>query len=158
MHIKWRKAFDFLWQVRWVLSSVLSTTTPLWVSQMINQVDYGQSILKTLAHDLGACCYLTGNTAASAKLLHSCPTLCDPIDSSPPGSPIPGILQARTPEWVVNSFSDALKWKLKVKSLSPVPLFATPWTAAYQVTPPMGFSRQEYWSWSPPQDRQYSAY
>ena len=161
MHINWRKAFDLLWQVRGVLSSVLSTTTPLWVSQMINQVDYGQSILKTLAHHLGACCYLTGNTAAAAaaaKLPQACRTLWDPIDGSPPGSPVPGILQARTLEWVAISFSDALKWKLKVKSLSRVPLFATPWTAAYQVPPPMGFSRQEYWSGSPSLDRQYSAY
>ena len=67
MHINWRKAFDLLWQVRWVLSSVLSTATPLWVSQMINQVDYGQSILKTLAHHLGACSYLRGNTVHIKK-------------------------------------------------------------------------------------------
>ena len=64
--------------------------------------------------------------------LQSCPTLCDPIDGSPPGSPIPGILQARTLEWVAISFSNAWKWKVKVKSLSPVWLFVTPWTAAYQ--------------------------
>ena len=74
------------------------------------------------------------------------PTLCDPIDSSPPGSPVPGILQARTLEWVAISFSNAWKWKVKVKSLSHVWLFATPWTAAYQAPPSMGFSRQEYWS------------
>ena len=82
----------------------------------------------------------------SAASLWSCPTLCDPIDGSPPGSPIPGILQARTLEWVAISFSNALKWKVKVKSLSRVRLLATPWTAAYQAPPPMGFSRQEYWS------------
>ena len=80
------------------------------------------------------------------KSLQSCPTLCDPIDGSPPGSPVPGILQARTPEWVAISFSNAWKWKVKVKSLIRVRLFATPWTAAYQVPPSMGFSRQEYWS------------
>ena len=60
------------------------------------------------------------------------PTLCDPIDRSPPGSPIPGILQARTLEWVVISFSNPWKWKVKMKSLSRVRLLATPWTAAYQ--------------------------
>ena len=84
--------------------------------------------------------------AAAAKSLQSCPTLCDPIDGSQPGSPIPGILQARTLEWVAISFSNAWKWKVKVKSLSCVRLLATPWTAAYQVPPPMGFSRQAYWS------------
>ena len=84
-----------------------------------------------------------------AKLLQSCPTLCDPIDGSPPGSPVPGILQARTLEWVAISFSNAWKWKGKVKSLSRVQLLATPWTAAYQAPPSMGFSRQEYWSGVP---------
>ena len=80
------------------------------------------------------------------KSLQSCPTLCDPIDSSPPGSPIPGILQARTLEWVAISLSNAWKWKAQVKSLSRVQLLATPWTAAHQGPPSMGFSRQEYWS------------
>ena len=83
---------------------------------------------------------------AAAKSLQSCPTLCDPIDGSPPGSPVPGILQARTLEWVAMSFSNAWKWKVKVKSLSRIWLLATPWTAAYQAPPSMGFSRQEYWS------------
>ena len=82
---------------------------------------------------------------AAAKSLQSCPTLCNPIDGSPRGSPVPGILQARTLEWVAISFSNAWKWKVKVKSLSCVRLSATPWTAAYQAPPPMGFSRQEYW-------------
>ena len=85
------------------------------------------------------------NAAAAAKSLQSCPTLCDPIDGSPPDSPVPGILQARTLEWVAMSFSNAWKWKVKVKSLRSVRLCATPWTAAYQAPPPMGFSRQEYW-------------
>ena len=76
--------------------------------------------------------------AAAAKSLQSCLTLCDPIDGSPPGSPIPGILQARTLEWVAISFSNAWKWKVKVKSLSHVRLLATPWTAAYQAPPSMG--------------------
>ena len=84
--------------------------------------------------------------AAAANSLQSCPTLCDPIDGSPPGSPVPGILQARILEWVAISFSNAWKWKVKVKSLSRVQLLATPWTAAYQAPPSMGFSRQEYWS------------
>ena len=87
--------------------------------------------------------------AAAAKLLQSCLTLCDPIDGSPPGSCIPGILQARTLEWVAISFSNAGKWKVKVKSLSRARLVATPWTAAHQALPSMGFSRQEYWSGLP---------
>jgi len=87
--------------------------------------------------------------AAAAKSLQSCPTLCDPIDGSPPGSPISGILQARTLEWVAISFSNAWKWKVKGKSLSRVRLLVTPWTTAYQAPPPMGFSRQEYWSGVP---------
>ena len=81
-----------------------------------------------------------------AKSLQSCPSLCDPIDGSLPGSPVPGILQARTLEWVAISFSNAWKWKVKVKSPSRVRLLATPWTAAHQAPPSMGFSRQEYWS------------
>ena len=84
--------------------------------------------------------------AAAAKSLQSCPTLCDPIDGSPPGSPVPGILQARTLEWVAISFSNAGKGKVKVKSVSHFWLFATPWTAAYQAPLSMGVSRQEYWS------------
>ena len=82
----------------------------------------------------------------AAKSLQLCPTLCDPIDGSPPGSPVPGILQARTLEWVAISSSNAWKWKVKVKSLVRGWLLATPWTAAYQAPPSMGFSRQEYWS------------
>ena len=88
-------------------------------------------------------------TAAAAKSLQSCPTLCDPIEGSPPGSPIPGILQARTLEWGAISFSNAWKWKVKVKSLSRIWLLATPWTAAHQAPLSMGFSRQEYWSGVP---------
>ena len=87
--------------------------------------------------------------AAAAKLRQSCPTLCDPLDSSPLGSRVPGILHARTLEWVAISFSYAWKWKVKVKSLSCVRLLATPWTAAYQAPPSMGFSRQEYCSGVP---------
>ena len=84
--------------------------------------------------------------AAAAKSFQSCPTLCDPTDSSPPGSPVPGILQARTLEWVAISFSNAWKWKVKVMSLSHVRLLVTSWTAAHQAPPSMGFSRQECWS------------
>ena len=87
--------------------------------------------------------------AAAAKLLQLCPTLCDPIDSSPSGSPVPGILQARPLEWVAISFSNAWKWKVKVKSLSRVRLLATPWTAAHQAPPSMESSRQEYWTGVP---------
>ena len=84
--------------------------------------------------------------AAAAKLLQSCWTLCDPIDRSPLGSSVPRILQAKTLEWVAISFSSAGKWKVKVKSLSHVRHFATPWSAAHQAPPSLGFSRQEYWS------------
>ena len=93
--------------------------------------------------------YAAAAAAAAAKLLQSCPTLCDPIDGNPPGSAVPGILQARTLEWAAISFSNAWKWKVKVKSLSRARLLATPWTAAYQAPPSMGFSRQEYWSGVP---------
>ena len=87
--------------------------------------------------------------SAAAKSLQSCLTLCDPIDGSPPGSPVPGILQAKTLEWDAISFSNAWKWKVKVKSLSRIWPSATPWTAAYQALPSMGFSRQKYWSGVP---------
>ena len=87
--------------------------------------------------------------AASAKSLQLCPTLCDPTDGSPPSSPVLGILQARTLEWVAISLSNAWKWKVKVKSLSRVRPSATPCTAAFQAPPSMGFSRQEYWSGVP---------
>ena len=85
----------------------------------------------------------------SAKLIQSCPTLCDSINRSPPGSPVPGILQARTLEWAAISFSNAWKWKVKGRSLSRVRLLVTPWTAAHQAPPSMGLSRQEYWSGVP---------
>ena len=88
-------------------------------------------------------------SAAAAKSPESCPTLCDPTDGRPPGSPVPGILQARILEWIAISFSNAWKWKVKVKSLSHVRLTATPWAVAHQVPPSMGFSRQEYWSGVP---------
>ena len=90
--------------------------------------------------------YVTA-AAAAAKWLQSCPALCNPIDDTPPGSSVPGILQARTLERVATSFSNA--WKVKAKSLSRVRLLATPWTTAYQAPLSMGFSRQEYWSGVP---------
>ena len=93
--------------------------------------------------------FKVGVSAAAAKSLQSCPILCDPIDVSPRGSPVPGILQARTLEWVAFSFSNAGKWKVRVKSLSRVRLLATPWTAAHQAPLSMGFSRQGYWSGVP---------
>ena len=88
-------------------------------------------------------------TATAAVSLQSCPTLCEPIDGSPPDSSVPGILQARTLEWVAISFSNSGTWKVKVKSLSYVRLSATPWSAAYHAPPSLGFSRQEYWSGVP---------
>ena len=99
-------------------------------------------------HDLVKYSHLA-STLCYAKSLQSFPTLCDPIDGSPAGSPVPGILQARTLEWVAISFSNAWKWKVKGKSLSHVRLLATPWIAAYQAPRSMGFSTQEYWSGVP---------
>ena len=98
-------------------------------------------------HDLSSLCELLQHSAAAAvKSLQSCPTLCNPIDCLLPGFSVPGILQARTLKWVAISFSNACKWKVKVKSLRRGRLLATPWTSAYQAPPSMGFSRQEYWS------------
>ena len=105
-----------------------------------------------LSQDLSPPQYIA---AAAAKALQSCPTLCDPTDGSPPGSPVPGILQARTLEWVAISFSNAWKCEVKVKSLSRLWLFVTPWTAAHQAPPSMGFSRQEHWSGVPLPSLQY---
>ena len=86
-----------------------------------------------------ALCAAAAAAAAAARSLQSCPTLCDPIDGSPPGSPVPGILQARTLGWVAVSFSSAWEWKVKVKPLSRVRLLVTPWTVAYQAPPSMDF-------------------
>ena len=102
--------------------------------------------MSTQRQYLGPSLLILAAAAAVAKSLQSCPTLCDPTDGSLPGSPVPGILQTTTLEWVAISFSNAWKWKVKVKSLR---LLATPWTAAYQAPPSMGFSRQEYWSGAP---------
>ena len=104
---------------------------------------------KMVEVEISVCSLSPLSAAAVAKSLHLCPTLCDPIDGSPPGSPVLGILQAITLKWVAISFSSAWKWKVKLKLLSHVRLLATPWTAAYQDPPSMGFSRQEYWSGVP---------
>ena len=92
-------------------------------------------------------CGIGTAAAAAAKSLQSCLTLCDPRDGSPPGSPVPGILQARTLEWVAISFSNAGKWEVKVKSLSRVWLLAIPWTAAHQAPPSMGFFQARVLEW-----------
>ena len=115
---------------------------------------YPSHVCKTdatwLATETAVCCLpKMESQSAAAKSLQSCLTLCDPIDGSPPGSPVPVILQARTLEWAAISFSSAWKWKAKVKSLSRVRLLATPWTAAHQASPSMRFSRQECWSGVP---------
>ena len=93
--------------------------------------------------------FINNTYNGTAKSLQLCSTLCDPRDGSPPGSPVPGILQARTLEWLAISFSNAWMWKVQVKSLSRVWLFATPGTAVYQAPPSMGFARQESWSGVP---------
>ena len=103
-------------------------------------------LLYKLFISLSHAIFLLSYVAAAAKSHQLCLTLCDPIDGSPPGSPVPGILQARTLGWVAISFSNAWKWKVKGKSLSRDRLQATPWTAAHQAPPSMGLSRQEYWS------------
>ena len=128
---------DWLW-----LSQCLSllSLSPWWSLEMWSFLRYYAKVIRSQNS-------LFPSAAAAAKSLQSCLTLCDPIDGSPPGSPIPGILQARVLEWGAIAFSKAWKWKVKVKSLSR--LLATSWTAAYQAPTSMGFSRQEYWSGVP---------
>ena len=124
------------------LDSLILQCLVAWVpKELAESANFSISLKKMMS---AICC-----AAAAAKSLQSCPTLCDPTDGSPRGSPIPGILQARTLEWVAISFSNAGKWKVKVKLLSLVWLLATPWTAAHQAPPSMGFSRQECWSGVP---------
>ena len=103
----------------------------------------------SLLHLFLSTCLLLQKGHTAAKSLQSCSTLCEPTVGSPPGSPVPGILQARTPEWVAISFSNAWKWKVEVKLLSHVRLLATPWTAAHQAPSSMGFASQDYWSGLP---------
>ena len=129
---------------RQILNHWTTREAPCWKKKKFTfkiQIDYNVSSLGSYMFGLAMLSY--------AKSLQSCPTLCNPIDGSPPGSPVPGILQARTLEWVAIAFSNAWKWKVKVKSLSRVRPSATPWTAALQAPPSMGFSRQEYWSGVP---------
>ena len=125
--------------------------SPLFIYSLLNNLHMNLLCYKILLYVINTSysliCFF--NVAAAAKSPQSCPTLCDPIDGSPPGCAVPGILQARTLEWVAISFSSAWKWKVKVKSLSRVRLLAAPWTTAYQAPPSMGFSRQEYWSGVP---------
>ena len=122
-----------------------------WLRYVVNLINFKIKNKNKLnlkySNTYGEC--VAAAAAAAAKLLQSCPTLRDPIDGSPPGSPVPGILQERTLEWVAISFSNAWKRKVKVKSLSRVRPLATPWTAAHQAPPSMGPSRQEYWSGVP---------
>ena len=122
---------------------MVRATPPIWTKHL-----YSHSIYYFVWKRLFLFCFQI-SAAAAAKSLQSCPTLCDPIDGSPAGSSVPGILQARTLEWVAISFSSAWKWKVKVKSLRHVRLFTTSWTAAQQAPPSMGISRQEYWSGLP---------
>ena len=146
-----------------MLSSVQLSATPWTATHQTPSSVYGILLARILEwvampssrgslqpRDRAQASYINGRRVLNhAKSLQLFPTLCDPIDGSPPGSPIPGILQARTLEWFAISFSNAWKWKVKVKSLSHVWLLATPWTAAYQAPPSMWFSRQEYWSGVP---------
>ena len=114
------------------------STHPLWISLSTISLGAKTSQMDLMdANSLFSIILLCFSAAAAAKSLQSCPTPCDPIDGSPLGSAVPGILQARTLEWVAISFSNAWKWKVKVKSLSRVPLLATPWTAAYQAPLPL---------------------
>ena len=128
----------------WILSNMVPKLCSLWFS-----LPYWEFFLLFGILGIHSSSPFFLGLAAVAKSLQSCPTLCDPRDGSPSGSPVPGILQARILEWVGICFSNAWKWKVKVKSLSRVQLLATPWTAAYQAPPSMGFSRQEYWSGVP---------
>ena len=129
------------------LATGIHMSPPSWNSLPLPTLSHSSRLLQSpglssLSH--------TANLQVKIGILHMLLLLLlSPIDGSPPGSPVPGILQARTLEWVVIFFSNAWKWKVKVKSLSRVRLLATPWTAAYQAPPSMGFSRQEYWSGVP---------
>ena len=146
---------DLLCTKHWTIYNQSCLTTALWyrlslISEMTKtSLEISTNLTRSI-HQIDCRTRMwTEATATAAKSLQSCPTPCDPTDSSPPGSPVPGILQARTLEWVAISFSNAWKWKVKVKSLSRVQPSATLWTAAFQAPPSMGFSRQEYWSGVP---------
>ena len=144
--------------LKWYVSVLIQSTSTLVTYNALHPVTIPECKIHTderLLHSNFPIKYEAA--AAAAKSLQSCPTLCDPIDSSPPGSPISGILQARTLEWVAISFSNAWKWKVKGKSLSRVWILATPWTAAHQAPPSIGFSRQEYWGGVPLPSLKYEA-
>ena len=142
-------------EVWWDWHPVISESRKAWAPPCLEEAGEGaETGLGVRCRGLCSCrgtrqTHTSSHAAAAAKLLQLWPTLCDPRDGSPPGSPVPRILQARTLEWVAISFSNEWKWKVKVKSLSHVRPLATPWTAAYQASPSMGFSRQEYWSGVP---------
>ena len=123
----------------------------VWCSRLFNNFT-----LIVMIHTVKGFSIIKEAAAAAANSLQLCLTLFSPTDGSPPGSPVPGILQARTLEWVAIFSSNAWKWKVKVKSLSRVWLIATPWTAADPAPPSMGFSRQEYWSGVPLPSLQWS--
>ena len=148
LHLQWNPRSRVGPQV-WNIPAISSP--PLLVAHLV----LTHPMEATLASDSSCRCKAlfllegSAHAVAAAKSHQSCPTLWDPIDGSPQGSPVPGILQARTLEWVAISFSSAWQWKVKVKSLSRVWPSATPWTAAFQVPPSMGFSRQEHWSGVP---------
>ena len=137
--------FTYCWSLPWRILSIILLACEMSVIVAVVWIFFGIIVLQFVS------CPPRGHAAAAtaAKSLQSCPTLWDPIDGSPAGSPVPGILQVRTLEWVAISFSHAWKWKVKAKSLSRVQLLATAWTAAHQNPPSMGFSRQEYWSGVP---------
>ena len=126
----------------------LTSSHPLLLSLNPKVCSLSLCLLCCPAHRIIGTIFLDSITTTT-KSLQSCQTLCDPMDCSLPGFSVHGILQARTLECVAISFSNAWKWKVKVKSLSRVQLFATPWTTAYQAPPSTGFSRQEYWSGVP---------
>ena len=153
----WKDAqhHSLLWKCKSKLQCGITSHWSEWPSsKSVQIINAGKGVEKrepyTIDRSVNWCSHNGDSTAAAAgKSLQLCPTLCDPIDGSPPGSPVPGILQARTLEWVAISFSNAWKWKLKVKSLSRIRLLVTPWTAAHQAPPSVAFSRQEYWSGVP---------
>ena len=156
MPSSWSGPLLALWPLRrWLICSYDSTINQCSNMYQINIIHLDPSSWPTMSTFFTVVLpgWSTGTSdtvsAAAAKSLQSCPTLCDPIDGNPPGSPIPGILQARTLEWVAISFPNAWKWKVKMKSLSHIQLLVTPWTEAHQAPLSMGFSRQEYWSGLP---------
>ena len=163
LHQNHQRRFKKCQESIYILTALLFTTAKVW--RQLQCPSIGEQIKKTqYIHTMD---YSSSKTKKKMKSCHlrqhrltCCCCCCCQVTSvmsdslwphrrHPPGSPVPGILQARTLEWVAISFSNAGKWKVKVKSFSHVWLLATPWTAAHQVPLPMGFSRQEYWSGVP---------